>query len=152
MSWKLKQLKQMNSHLLQFCLFGHFKELQRRMQKDPLLAIEAHVHEAGPIFTRPQLRKHENTAGPGMKDRGCSGFSLLEGQLESWMFTLTQLEFLALGPTSSIYRSFVINETDKLHQHRPQIEIKTLNSGSALLPLSLAQPHFLSEIWISSMA
>ena len=27
----------------------------------------------------------------------------------------------------------------KLHQHRPQIEIKTLNSGSALLPLSLAQ-------------
>ena len=35
---------------------------------------------------------------------------------------------------------------NKLHQHRPQIEIKTLNSGSALLPLSLAQPHFLSEI------
>ena len=34
----------------------------------------------------------------------------------------------------------------ELHQHRPQIEIKTLNSGSALLPLSLAQPHFLSEI------
>ena len=27
----------------------------------------------------------------------------------------------------------------KLHQHRLQIEIKTLNSGSALLPLSLAQ-------------
>ena len=83
----------------------------------------------------------KNTSGFGF----WLGFDSSEQFVDFWSFILCGRALL----TRKVRFSFSLKAKDlqiKLHQHRPQIEIKTLNSGSALLPLSLAQPHFLSEI------